>query len=167
MAKIIMRGLDEYLKKLEALDVSKTSIMKMAVYEGADEVADAVREAVKGLPEIKASEAVANWRQEVPVDGITKAQKDGLLEGLYVARMEEDLDSVYTTIGFDGYNHVKTKKYPKGQPNAMIARAVESGSSARRKTPFVRPAVNRVKERAVQRMADKLDETINNLMEGK
>lgn len=167
MAKIIMRGMDEYLKKLEALDVSRASIMKMAVYEGADEVADAVREAVKGLPEVKTSEAVVNWRQEVPVDGITKAQKDGLLDGLYVARMEEDLDSVYTTIGFDGYNRVKTKKYPKGQPNAMIARAVESGSSARRKTPFVRPAVNRVKERAVQRMADKLDETINQIMEGK
>lgn len=167
MAKIIMRGLDEYLKKLEALDVSRTAVMKMAVYEGADEVADAVREAVKALPEAKTSEAVRDWRQQVPVDGITKAQKDGLLEGLYVARMEEDIDSVYTTVGFDGYNSVKTKGYPKGQPNAMIARAVESGSSARRKTPFVRPAVNRVKERAIQRMADKLDETINQIMEGK
>ena len=167
MAKIVMGGVDEYLKKLRELEVSQTAVLKMAVYEGADEVADAVREAVKGLPEVKTSEAVANWRQEVPVDGITKAQKDGLLDGLYVARMEEDLDSVYTTIGFDGYNRVKTKKYPKGQPNAMIARAVESGSSARRKTPFVRPAVNRVKERAVQRMADKLDETINQIMEGK
>lgn len=167
MAKIVMGGVDEYLKKLQELNVSATAVLKQAVYEGADEVADAVRAAVNGLPEVKTSEAVADWRQQVPVDGITKKQKDGLLEGLYVARMTDDLDSVYTTIGFDGYNDVKTKQYPKGQPNAMIARAVESGSSARRKTPFVRPAVNRVKERAIQRMADKLDETINNLMEGK
>lgn len=167
MAKIIMRGLDEYMKKLEALDVSRTAVMKVAVYEGADEVADAIREAIKALPEVKTSKAVSDWRQQVPVDGITKAQKDGLLDGLYVARMEDDLDSVYTTIGFDGYNRVKTKKYPKGQANSMIARAVESGSSARRKTPFVRPAVNRVKDRAIQRMADKLDETINQIMEGK
>ena len=167
MAKIVFAGLAEYEKLLGKLDSARTGILKVAVYEGADEVADAVREAVKALPEVKTSEAVADWRQQVPVDGITKAQKDGLLEGLYVARMEEDIDSVYTTIGFDGYNRVKTKKYPKGQANAMIARAVESGSSARRKTPFVRPAVNRVKDRAIQRMADKVDEQIKNLMEEK
>ena len=167
MAKIVFAGLAEYEKLLGKLDSARTGILKVAVYEGADEVADAVREAVKALPEVKTSEAVADWLQEVPVDGITKAQKDGLLQGLYVARMEEDIDSVYTTIGFDGYNRVKTKKYPKGQANAMIARAVESGSSARRKTPFVRPAVNRIKDRAIQRMADKVDEQIKNLMEEK
>lgn len=167
MAKIVMKGLTEYLKKLEELDVSRTAVLKMAVYEGADEVADAVRDAIKALPEIESGEAVGNWRQHIPVDGITREQKEGLLEGLYVARMTDDLDEVYTTIGFDGYNRVKTQKYPNGQPNSMIARAVESGSSARRKTPFVRPAVNRVKARAIQRMADKLDETLNQIMEGK
>lgn len=167
MAKIVMGGVEEYLKKLRELDASQTAVLKQAVYEGADEVADAVREAVKALPEVKTSAAVKGWRQQVPVDGITREQKDGLLDGLYVARMTEDLDSVYTTIGFDGYNRVKTKAYPKGQANSMIARAVESGSSARRKTPFVRPAVNRVKDKAVRRMADKLDETIKTLMEGK
>lgn len=165
MAKITMNGLAEYTKQLAALGANVDGMVKAAVYEGADEVADAVREAVKALPEVKTSEAVANWRQQVPVDGITKAQKDGLLDGLYLSKMAVETDSIYTQLGFDGYNRVKTKTYPKGQANSMIARAVESGSSARRKTPFVRPAVNRVKERAIQRMAEKLDQTIKNLME--
>lgn len=167
MAKIVFNGLAEYEKLLGKLDTARTGIMKVAVYEGADEVADAVREATENLPTVKTSEAVSDWRQQVPVDGLTKKQKDGLLDGLYLLRMVEEDDGVYTKIGFNGYNKIRTKQYPNGQPNAMIARAVESGSSARRKTPFVRPAVNRVKERAIQRMADKLDETINNLMEGK
>ena len=98
MAKIVMKGVDEYLKKLRELDVSRTAVMKVAVYEGADEVADAVREAVKALPEVKTSTAVADWRQQVPVDWITKAQKDGLLDGLYVARMEDDLASSWAVI---------------------------------------------------------------------
>lgn len=165
MAKITMDGLAEYTKQLAALGANVDGMVKAAVYEGADEVADAVREAVKALPEVKTSEAVANWRQQVPVDGITKAQKDGLLDGLYLSRMVTAQDSIYTQLGFDGYNEVETQAYPGGQPNSMIARAVESGSSARRKTPFVRPAVNRVKERAIQRMAEKLDQTIKNLME--
>lgn len=167
MAKISMEGLAEYTKQLAALGANVDGMVKAAVYEGADEVADAVREAVKALPEVKTSEAVANWRQQVPVDGITKDQKAGLLEGLYLSRMVTEMDSIYTQLGFDKYNRVKTKAYPKGQANSMIARAVESGSSARRKTPFVRPAVNRVKDRAIQRMADKMDETIKNLMEEK
>lgn len=167
MAKIVFAGLAEYEKLLGKLDSARTGILKVAVYEGADEVADAVREATENLPTVKTSEAVADWRQQTPVDGITKKQKDGLLDGLYLLRMVEEDDGVYTKIGFNGYNDVRTKAYPKGQPNAMIARAVESGSSARRKTPFVRPAVNRVKDRAIQRMADKVDEQIKNLMEEK
>lgn len=167
MAKFEVEGFFAYEELLQKLGKNTDRAVKTALYEGADEIADAVREGVKGLPEIKTSEAVANWRQEIPVDGITRDQKAGLLEGLYLAKMQSDAESTFTQIGFDGYNRVKTKKYPKGQPNAMIARAVESGSSARRKTPFVRPAAERAKERAVQRMADKLDETINQIMEGK
>lgn len=167
MAKITFGGLAEYEKLLGKLDTARAGIMKVAVYEGADEVADAIRESIKGLPTVKTSEAVADWREQTPVSGVTQKQKDGLLSGLYLTKMVEAENGVYTQVGFTGYNDVKTKGYPDGQPNAMIARAVESGSSARKKTPFVRPAVNRTRDMAVRRMADKLDEQINKLMEGK
>lgn len=167
MAKFEIEGFFDYEELLQKLGKNTDRVVKTALYEGADEIADAIREGVKGLPEVKAAEAISAWRQDVPVDGITKEQKDGLLDGLYLAKMQTDAESTFTQIGFDGYNRVKTKAYPKGQPNAMIARAVESGSSARRKTPFVRPAAERSKDRAVQRMAAKMDETINEIMEGK
>ena len=36
--------------------------------------------------------------------------------------------------------NIRTKKYPKGQPNQLIARVVESGSTYMDKTPFMRKA---------------------------
>ena len=63
-------------------------------------------------------------------------------------------------LGFDGYNKVKTRKYPQGQPNAMIARAVESGSSVRKKNPFIRRAVNDTQKQAVEKGKQVADEEI-------
>lgn len=67
---------------------------------------------------------------------------------------------VYTTVVFDGYDQ-------KGTPNSLKARAIESGTSRMRKKPFIRPTVNRMRQRAVETMAAGVDEYINNLMGGK
>lgn len=56
-------------------------------------------------------------------------------------------------LGFDGYNGMKTKKYPKGQPNVLLARSIESGSSIAKKRPFVAPAVRKTKKAAEETMA--------------
>jgi hypothetical protein len=55
---------------------------------------------------------------------------------------------------------MKTKNFPNGQPNSMIARSVNSGSSFRQRIPFVDNAVNSAKSRAEERMKQKLDEAI-------
>ena len=156
-------GLTEYLKKLDTLGVKSTGFLKRAVYDGAAVVGRAMRSQIEALPVNDGKYVPGNAQ----IIGVSQEQKRGLLDGLGFTKMHDKGGVIYTKLGFDGYNSVKTKKYPKGQANAMIARVVESGSSARRKTPFIRPAVNRVKERAIQRMAEKLDETINQIMEGK
>ena len=87
------------------------------------------------------------------LDGVTKEQAQGLKGGLGVAVMEYKGKAWNTKIGFDGYNSVKTEKYPNGQPNALIARSVESGSLVRNKTPFIAPAVEKIKKTAEDKMA--------------
>ena len=74
--------------------------------------------------------------------------------------MQNENGYINVKLGFDGYNSVKTKKYPKGQPNALIARVTESGSSYRTKTPFIRPAVRATKKAAEQAGQAKIDERI-------
>lgn len=66
---------------------------------------------------------------------------------------------VYTKVVFDGYDG-------RGVPNALKARVLESGSSKRKKHPFIRPALNRVKSAAEYSMEMKLDEKMKELMKG-
>ena len=68
-------------------------------------------------------------------------------------------------IGFDGYNEVQTKTFPNGQPNALIARSIESGSSTREKTPFLRPALAAARKQAIEAARVKFDEAIHNTFE--
>ncbi len=167
MATIKMTGLEGYISRLNKLGRDAVGICKASVYEGADEVADAVRAAIEALPTESYGDTMADWRDRRPVDAITDKQKQGLLDSLYVERIRDEDGFVFTRIGFAGYNDVKTATYPNGQPNSMIARAIESGSSARRKHPFIRPAVNRVKTAAIARMQQQLTNMIDNIEGGK
>lgn len=153
MAKISAKGAEKYLTKLELLGKNTDAICKQAVYQGAKVAADAIDAAidditVHSLPKKQtyfylSEEDLANG---VLLDGITEAQAKGLHDGLGIAVMEHKNFAWNTKIGFSGYNEVRTKTYPKGEPNALIARSVESGSSVRNKTPFIAPAVKKIRK---------------------
>lgn len=164
MAKIEMTGLDDYMAKLRAVGADGKKICRAAAFEGGDEVADAVRAKIESFSTVNDYTVIAAWRADKPMADLTEAQKEGLLDGLYLKKMGEENGFIYTQIGFSGYNSVQTAKYPNGQPNALIARSIESGSSARPKRPFVRPTVNAVKAAASARMAAKIVEMIDNIM---
>lgn len=66
---------------------------------------------------------------------------------------------IYTEVVFDGTDE-------RGHPNAIKARVLESGSSKRRKHPFIRPAVNGVKAEAERMIAAEMEKIINEKMEG-
>ena len=90
-------------------------------------------------------------------------EKKGLQKGFGITKMLEEDGYYHVKLGFDGYNDIKTKKYPKGQPNVLIARAIESGSSIRDKRPFVRPATNKSRKSAEKRAQTIIDDEINAL----
>lgn len=71
-----------------------------------------------------------------------------------------DEGQVYTAVVFDGYDR-------NGVPNSLKARAIESGTSRMKKQPFIRPTVNRMKQRVIEQMNRGVNEYIENLMEGK
>lgn len=166
MASIKVEGLDKYQKQLESLGAEINGLLKRGVYDGAAVVADAVRSSIASLPAISDHEArVAYQRGEK--GALSESQKRGLVNGLGLSKMKENGTAVDTKLSFTGYNDVKTKKYPNGQPNIMIAASVESGSSARRKQPFMRSTVKRVKGSAIGAMDATVTHDIEELMEGK
>ena len=154
MAKFNFGGLDDYVSYLTHIGMNTEPCMKKAVFEGAKVVADAIRSEIEALPEDRENfHATSDYR----TSGITSRQKDGLLNGLGISGIENNDGVVNCKVGFNGYNDVKTRAYPKGQPNVLIARAVISGTTYRVKNPFVSRAVKRVKAQAEAAMTSAFD----------
>nr|DAI76789.1 MAG TPA: hypothetical protein [Caudoviricetes sp.] len=160
MARFEFSGIDNYIKRLNKLQQStKDGVVGKTVYAGAAVVADSVRRAIQALP-------VGDGRAQGGglVDTVTLPQKAGLLDGFGISRMKDDDGFVNVKLGFDGYNSTRTEKYPRGQPNALIARSVNSGTTFRKKTKFVDKAVNSAKKAAEAAMDAACSREIEKIM---
>lgn len=159
MAKwIVGNGLNRYIEYLQKINAVTDEVIGEAVYEMAKVVADKVRSSIQALPTVSNEANIATYKKGY--SRLSDKEKQGLLDGFGISPLQEDSGFVNVKLGFDGYNSVKTKKYPQGQPNALIARVTESGSSYREKTPFMRPAVNASKKPAEAAGRAKFDERI-------
>ena len=165
MARLSFKGLQQYELQLSKLTGSTREIAEKAVYEGAKIVADEVKKNLNALNVTTQELAIRAYTNQTPTY-ITKEAKDALIESFGVTPLREEKGFYNVKVGFDGYNNVITKKYPKGQPNNMIARSCESGSSSMIKQPFMRTAVSATKGKAEAKMAEILDAEIKKKMEG-
>ena len=160
MATIRFSKLRDYELMLGKIGDASKDICGAAIYEGAKIIADEVKSNLNALNTTTDELAMLKAKKGEPTY-ITQRAKEGLIKSFGVTPMSQDEDGIYNVkLGFDGYNDVKTKKWTKGQPNQLIARACESGSSAMIKQPFFREAVQKTKKKAESRMAEVLDEKI-------
>ena len=152
---------EEYLLKLSRLERNADRMIKQAVYQGAKVVADAIKSGAESLPEER-------FRKLGPGElfsGVTPEEKEAIVEGFGLSDMERSAQGWNTKAGFAGYvTRQKTKKYPKGTPVPMLVRSIESGSSVRRKFPFVRRAVNSSQNQAVKAMEATIDRETGTIM---
>lgn len=145
MAKFIVgKGIEQYVTRLTNLEFEAHDSMGRAIYKGAAIVADAVKANIRSLPP----------------SACNNLEKASLIGGLGIAKMRDDSGFWNVKIGFDGYDPIKTKKYPKGRPISMMARSIESGTSFRPKHPFVAPAVNATKGAAERAMAEEINKEL-------
>lgn len=161
MARLTFKGLEEYELLISRLEKGTEEIAGRAIYAGAAVVADEVRANIQSLPVIR-----GYGTPEDPLPGgVTDRQKRGLLAGFGISSLKNNNGYLNVKLGFDGYNGQPTVKYPYGQPNVMVAYGTESGSTWKRKHPFIRPAVNASRKRAEAAMAEVLDEEIKKFVE--
>lgn len=133
MAKMTIKGLDEYSKALSKLGSDSVDITKKVVYSGADILANEVKSELR-------------W-----AIGESGSSTGDLIDSLGIAPIDTDNSgNTNTKIGFDGYDR-------KGVPNALKARAMESGTSTQKKRPFIRKAVNRSKQKCIDAMGKRLE----------
>jgi HK97 gp10 family phage protein len=162
MAKMTIRGTDELELQLSKLGKMTTEIAKDVVMAGAQPVADEIRADLRSLPVDKPRYLESGDEYNV----VTKFQLKDLDDSLGITPPDVDrFGNVNTKVGFDGYGSYPTEQYPKGLPNQLLARAIESGSSVRKKNPFIRKAVNRSKKKSLEEMQKKFDEEIELIIE--
>lgn len=157
--------MDAYLSELRKLGENTTPVCKAAVYAGAKVVADEMKRATQALDRVTNAEAMAAYRERRPTK-ISVSQKIGLVKSLGIAPIADKYGVVSTKVGFDGYNDVKTERWPNGQPNALIARSCESGSSAMLKQPFVRTTIKSVQGAALTEMEIAADKKLKEILGG-
>lgn len=159
MAKLEFTGIDEYLKQLNTLSDTGVGLCKRAVYDGAAVVAQEVQAEVNSLP------VMTHNPEKGESLTVLSYERDGLLEGLGISKIKDDGGYINTKVGFDGYNRLRSKKYPNGHPNQMIARSIESGTSFRRKNPFMTRAIRSAKAKAIAAMDARFSEDIDKIMQ--
>lgn len=128
-----VKGTDDLALKLSKLGKDADKIAGKAVRAGANTVADEIRRNL-----------------ENNLQG-SKYSTGDLLDSMGISPPKQDDYGTNVKIGFAGYDR-------KGTPNALKARAMESGTSTQPKKPFVRPAINKMKKRAIDDMSKAFDE---------
>lgn len=175
------KNVSKIVEHWSAFANASEEILEKTIYPGAGLIADEIRHAIEELPVIDRAvkedgsarvggkQHARNTRtgkapKSAPA-GVTKLEKEGLLEwakntGMGLAPMRKDKSFLNTKVGFAGYNKHVTPNYPKGHPNVMIARSVESGTSFRQKTPFIAPTVRKYRNQAENLMAKEFDSIV-------
>ena len=158
MAKIQFEGIDEYIAQLEKIYGDTEEIIGAAIYQGAGVVMKSV---VNAIEEIQTDERFGT--PENKTVGPNSYQKEGLRRSIGIAKMRKDGSFWNVKIGFSGYNKITTKTWPSGQPNAMVARSVESGTSWMQKQPFMRKAEQSSRSRCEKVMSETVDKEIQRI----
>lgn len=147
MANIKIEGMDEWLECLIATERQTANICGRSIYPGAKIVANTCKEIMEKLPTddmlFRMSEKYGALRE-----GLTKRQMRQLIASMGIASMQYSKGEYHVKLGFDGYNDIKSERWPEGQPNMMLARALNRGTSFLRAHPFMDQTETRSKGKA-------------------
>ena len=147
-------GIDNYIRQLQSCADKTEDIIKRSAWEGARIVMDTVKAEASTIP------VIAKGQKSGTLTGLSAVQKADVIASLGISHFREDGNFTNVKIGSDGYNRVKTKRWPQGQPNAMIIRSLEQGTSFLTAYPFVSRAVSKSRAKCIEAMRKQCDEEV-------
>lgn len=157
MASWKSEGIEEFVNLCIFTDRQLSNLIKRSIFPGAKIMGNAVGEVVRNLPTDDTSHHHGKRRS------ITSRQKEGLVESYGIAKVRERRWGWNVKIGFDGYNDIVSKRWPKGQPNAMVARSLNSGTSFLQKNPFMDMTVAANEAATVEAIEKEFDKRLDRL----
>lgn len=151
--------LEEYNRKIYELGADAVEYLEKAVKAGADPVADAIRSNLNNIPVDDGYKKPGEIR-----NGLKKIQKAGLQHSLGIAPIRNDRGFINVKVGFDGYNRLQSSRWESGQPNTLVARSIEGGTSYMAAHPFIAPAVQSTRKTAKNKMKEVVETEIKKRM---
>lgn len=155
--KMEIEGIEELNSLLEKLGSKAESVAAASLYDGAGVLADGIKKAAQDIE----AEPQHGKQKRQP----TPEEKAAVIQAIGIAKFRKDGNSVETVVGVtnkSGYAKIGKKE----KPVAMIASAVNSGTSFMKKQPFVRIGKNKSQGAAsaaiVSKAEDMFDKIINN-----
>lgn len=141
---------------LEALDRLANSgevdaAFSRALYTGAGMTAEQMTAALQSLPTERFRRASAARPREASPEEVAL-----LISNVGISRFKRDDDGVSTGVAFDGYGRLGGASVPI----VVIARAINSGTSFRRKRPFARKAASGIDQAIAETLDDELKKQI-------
>ncbi len=159
MARMTFMLGEEYGEKLLRVASSSEEIAKAAIDAGADILADEIRQNLTA--NLNDPESVSK-NGSILFKNYYNKTSGSLLKALGITPIRQDENGIWNAkIGFGDPDYD-----PKGVPNLLKARVMESGSSTIRKRPFVRPAVAAKKKEVLEAMQQVIDEETEKIMKG-
>lgn len=150
--KFRFKGLSEYAEYLTEISnlFASMYIIEEALNDGAKVVADETRKALEGL-DVDNRPFVPEGRKS-----IMQVQKVGLLNSFGITPVQQKRNMIDVKTGFDDYNKL-------GQPNVVIARSLEAGTSFMPKNPIISKASRRARNDCLDAMQKCITENIEKI----
>lgn len=165
MARLQVKGMDNYVQDIQRLYKDSDIVLKKSIYKSAGFVADNMKAAVNSLPIQEGTNGLpAYGTEDEPLYGISRKQKGDLMDAFGISAFKTQNGYLNVKLGFDGYGSVPTRRYPQGLPNVLLARAITTGTTFRKKNPAIRNAVTKSRKQAVEIMNRELEKNIRKEM---
>ena len=162
MAGIKLEGMEEVLELLIQTERQTERMCGRSIYPGAKIVSNECKARLNSLVTDDSlfafSEKYGRMRK-----GPTTRQKKFLIESMGIASMRHRGGVYDVKLGFDGYNDIASPRWQNGQPNAMIARSVNKGTSFMVAQPFMDQTIVASKAAAEEAMAIQFDKELEKL----
>ena len=162
MASFKCEGMEEFIETCIFTEKSLDRVIGRSIYPGAKIMSNAIKLATEGIPVNDRLFAFAAYYGRMR-KGITSRQKKALIDSMGIAEIKKNRFGYNVKVGWDGYNDIVSERWPKGQPNAMIARSLNSGTSFLQKYPFVDVTVSANASKTVQAISDQFDKELDKI----
>lgn len=148
--KFRFKGLTEYVQELTEISnlFASMYVVERALEDGANIVADAQKSALERL-EVDNRPFVPDKRKS-----ILQIQKNGLIDSYGITPVQQKRNMIDVKTGFDGYNKL-------GQPNVVIARSLEKGTSFMPANPILSKAARKARNDCLEAMQNRITKEID------